>query len=147
MSIWLNQAVKGVRDRHGETVPHAHLIVLFHRICKLLHYHIKPVFVFDGATPLLKKQTLVSSRMDGWVWSLGVVCFNHMNTDPFQCNLKTYHYYYNRETWQALNIWLKIYWRIFNLTILNAVKTSPKCPTILYASLFTCTCTSYLVEC
>lgn len=64
VSIWLNQAVKGVRDRHGEPVPYAHLIVLFNRICKLLHYHIKPVFVFDGATPLLKQQTLVSAAID-----------------------------------------------------------------------------------
>lgn len=59
VSIWLNQAVKGMRDRHGNTIPHAHLVVLFNRICKLLYYHIKPVFVFDGATPSLKKQTLV----------------------------------------------------------------------------------------
>ena len=62
VSIWLNQAVKGFRDGHGEPVPYAHLIVLFNRICKLLHYHIKPVFVFDGATPQLKQQTLVSAR-------------------------------------------------------------------------------------
>ena len=60
VSIWLNQAVKGLRDRGGEPVPNAHLIVLFNRICKLLYYHIRPVFVFDGATPQLKQQTLVS---------------------------------------------------------------------------------------
>ena len=59
MSIWLNQAVKGARDAHGNPLPHAHLLVLFNRICKLLYYHIKPVFVFDGATPTLKKKTLV----------------------------------------------------------------------------------------
>ena len=63
VSIWLNQAVKGVRDRRGDPVPYAHLIVLFNRICKLLHYHIKPVFLFDGATPQLKQQTLVSECM------------------------------------------------------------------------------------
>lgn len=59
VSIWLNQAVKGMRDRHGEPIPYAHLVVLFNRICKLLYYRIKPIFVFDGATPLLKQQTLV----------------------------------------------------------------------------------------
>lgn len=59
VSIWLNQAVKGARDAHGNPLPHAHLLVLFNRICKLLYYHIKPVFVFDGATPTLKKMTLV----------------------------------------------------------------------------------------
>lgn len=60
VSIWLNQAVKGMRSREGEVLPQAHLIVLFHRICKLLFYRIKPIFVFDGAVPVLKQQTLVS---------------------------------------------------------------------------------------
>lgn len=60
ISIWLNQAVKGVRDRSGNSVQNAHLLTLFHRICKLLFFRIKPVFVFDGEAPLLKRQTLVS---------------------------------------------------------------------------------------
>ncbi|XP_062303562.1 DNA excision repair protein ERCC-5 homolog [Osmerus eperlanus] len=58
ISIWLNQAVKGVRDREGNSVQNAHLLTLFHRLCKLLYFRIKPVFVFDGDAPLLKKQTL-----------------------------------------------------------------------------------------
>ena len=62
VSIWLHQAVKGVRDKGGGAISHAHLLVLFNRICKLLHYRIKPVFVFDGATPALKQRTLVSDR-------------------------------------------------------------------------------------
>ncbi|XP_076586385.1 DNA excision repair protein ERCC-5 homolog [Chaetodon auriga] len=62
ISIWLNQAVKGVRDREGNSVQNAHLLTLFHRICKLLFFRIRPVFVFDGDTPLLKKQTLVLRR-------------------------------------------------------------------------------------
>ncbi|KAK7913279.1 hypothetical protein WMY93_013490 [Mugilogobius chulae] len=62
ISIWLNQAVKGVRDRHGNSVQNAHLLTLFHRICKLLFFRIKPVFVFDGDAPLLKKQTLALRR-------------------------------------------------------------------------------------
>lgn len=61
VSIWLNQAVKGVRDREGNSVQNAHLLTLFHRICKLLFFRIRPVFVFDGEAPLLKKQTLVCS--------------------------------------------------------------------------------------
>ncbi|XP_055088541.1 DNA excision repair protein ERCC-5 [Periophthalmus magnuspinnatus] len=62
ISIWLNQAVKGVRDRHGNSVQNAHLLTLFHRICKLLFFRIRPVFVFDGDAPLLKKQTLALRR-------------------------------------------------------------------------------------
>ncbi|XP_029460384.1 DNA repair protein complementing XP-G cells isoform X2 [Rhinatrema bivittatum] len=62
ISIWLNQAVKGVRDRQGNAVQNAHLLALFHRLCKLLFFRIKPVFVFDGDAPLLKKQTLAKRR-------------------------------------------------------------------------------------
>ncbi|XP_078736195.1 DNA excision repair protein ERCC-5 [Lampetra fluviatilis] len=58
VSIWMNQAVRGVRDRHGNPIKAAHLVTLFHRVCKLLFYGIKPVFVFDGAAPLLKRRTL-----------------------------------------------------------------------------------------
>ncbi|XP_068435766.1 DNA excision repair protein ERCC-5 isoform X2 [Clinocottus analis] len=62
ISIWLNQAVKGVRDRDGNSVQNAHLLTLFHRVCKLLFFRIKPIFVFDGDAPLLKKQTLAVRR-------------------------------------------------------------------------------------
>ncbi|XP_042312632.1 LOW QUALITY PROTEIN: DNA excision repair protein ERCC-5-like [Sceloporus undulatus] len=62
ISIWLNQAVKGARDRHGNSIPNAHLLTLFHRLCKLLFFRIRPVFVFDGEAPLLKMQTLARRR-------------------------------------------------------------------------------------
>ncbi|KAL4636266.1 DNA repair protein complementing XP-G cells isoform X2 [Arapaima gigas] len=62
ISIWLNQAVKGVRDRDGNSVQNAHLLTLFNRLCKLLFFRIRPVFVFDGEAPLLKKQTLANRR-------------------------------------------------------------------------------------
>ncbi|XP_015706948.1 DNA repair protein complementing XP-G cells isoform X1 [Coturnix japonica] len=62
ISIWLNQAVKGVRDRHGNTIQNAHLLTLFNRLCKLLFFRIRPVFVFDGEAPLLKRQTLAKRR-------------------------------------------------------------------------------------
>ena len=32
------------------------------RICKLLFFGIKPVFVFDGVTPQIKRQTLILRR-------------------------------------------------------------------------------------
>ncbi|KAG8586464.1 hypothetical protein GDO81_005386 [Engystomops pustulosus] len=62
ISIWLNQAIKGARDRHGNAVQNAHLLTLFHRLCKLLFFRIRPIFVFDGEAPLLKKQTLAKRR-------------------------------------------------------------------------------------
>lgn len=63
VSIWLHQAVRGFRGPGGDTVANAHLLTLFHRICKLLFYRIRPVFVFDGGVPHLKKQTLASRRL------------------------------------------------------------------------------------
>lgn len=56
-SILLNQAVKGMKDQ-----PNAHLHVLFLRLCKLLMYKIKPIFVFDGAVPILKRQTIAARQ-------------------------------------------------------------------------------------
>ncbi|CAF3428673.1 unnamed protein product [Rotaria socialis] len=53
ISIWLHQAAKGMRDRQNP-----HIILLLHRICKLLHFKIKPIFIFDGGVPELKRRTL-----------------------------------------------------------------------------------------
>ncbi|PIK57731.1 putative DNA repair protein [Apostichopus japonicus] len=61
VSIWLNQAMYGMQG-YQATRANAHLVVLFNRICKLLHYKIKPIFVFDGVAPELKKHTLNARR-------------------------------------------------------------------------------------
>lgn len=45
ISIWLHQVVKGYQDNKGGTLPNAHLLGLFNRVCKLLYFRIKPVFV------------------------------------------------------------------------------------------------------
>ncbi|XP_039969610.1 DNA excision repair protein ERCC-5 isoform X2 [Bactrocera neohumeralis] len=58
ISIWLHQVVKGFQDNKGSLLPHAHLLGLFHRLCKLLYYRIRPVFVFDGLVPQLKRDTI-----------------------------------------------------------------------------------------
>lgn len=65
VSIWLNQSLAGFRDATGGggVVSQAHLLGLFHRVCKLLFYRIKPVFVFDGKPPQLKKDMLAKRRM------------------------------------------------------------------------------------
>ncbi|BFZ00205.1 hypothetical protein BsWGS_03244 [Bradybaena similaris] len=62
ISIWLHQTMKGMRDKDGNPLPNAHLQGLFFRICKLLFYRIKPIFVFDGDVPALKKQTMAARR-------------------------------------------------------------------------------------
>lgn len=54
------QIIKGVQESDHGATTNKHLIVMFHRICKLLFYGIKPVFVFDGGVPELKKLTIVS---------------------------------------------------------------------------------------
>ncbi|XP_020714214.1 DNA repair protein complementing XP-G cells homolog [Ceratitis capitata] len=58
ISIWLHQVVKGFQDNKGSVLPYAHLLGLFHRLCKLLYYRIRPVFVFDGCVPDLKRDTI-----------------------------------------------------------------------------------------
>lgn len=62
ISIWIHQVLQGYQDHHGNPKPNAHLIGLFNRICKLLYYKIKPVFVFDGGVPMLKKTTIAARR-------------------------------------------------------------------------------------
>ncbi|XP_013168210.1 PREDICTED: DNA repair protein complementing XP-G cells [Papilio xuthus] len=63
ISIWLHQMVKGYQDAKGAPVANAHLMGLFQRLCKLLYFRIKPVFVFDGGYPDLKKET-IAKRQD-----------------------------------------------------------------------------------
>ena len=57
-SIWLIQFIKAMRDDKGEMVKNAPLLGLFRRMCKLLYLHVRPVLVFDGATPVLKRRTV-----------------------------------------------------------------------------------------
>ncbi|RWR77112.1 XPG/Rad2 endonuclease [Cinnamomum micranthum f. kanehirae] len=61
-SIWMIQFMKAMRDEKGEMVRNAHLLGFFRRICKLLFLRTKPVFVFDGGTPALKRRTVVARR-------------------------------------------------------------------------------------
>ena len=58
VSIWLNQIVRASRTASGELVPNAHIYIVVFRLCKLVYYGIKPVIVFDGEAPALKKRTL-----------------------------------------------------------------------------------------
>jgi len=61
-SIWIYQFLKAVRDKEGNALRNSHIVGFFRRICKLLYFGIKPVFVFDGGAPLLKRQTIASRQ-------------------------------------------------------------------------------------
>ena len=77
ISIWLHQFMLGMgmddddlfgtsRDANNASQPISRVVYLrslFKRICKLLYYDIKPVFVFDGSTPLVKHLTIQRRRM------------------------------------------------------------------------------------
>lgn len=51
-----------MRDERGDLIRNAHLVGFFRRICRLLFHRIKPVFVFDGATPAIKRMTVIARR-------------------------------------------------------------------------------------
>ncbi|BGP30595.1 DNA repair protein rad2 [Rhodotorula toruloides] len=62
-SMWIYQFQMATRDKKtGDTLHGAHIMGTFRRIMKLVFYGIKPVFVFDGAAPSLKKRTLEKRR-------------------------------------------------------------------------------------
>lgn len=64
VSIWLTQFIKAMRDAEGAQVRNAHLLGVFRRCVKLLFLSVKPVLVFDGATPAIKRRTVASRRAE-----------------------------------------------------------------------------------
>ncbi len=58
-SIWLYQFQATMRDKDGRVLVNAHVLGFLRRISKLLFYGIRPVFVFDGGAPSLKRNTIV----------------------------------------------------------------------------------------
>ena len=58
-SIWIHQFMRTMRDKEGNALRNGHLLGFFRRLCKLLFYNIKPIFVFDGGAPALKRSTIV----------------------------------------------------------------------------------------
>lgn len=49
-----------MKDKEGRTLVNAHVLGFLRRINKLLFHGIKPIFVFDGGAPALKRSTIVS---------------------------------------------------------------------------------------
>ncbi|KAF8349051.1 hypothetical protein F5887DRAFT_1059966 [Amanita rubescens] len=61
-SIWIYQFQATMRDKDGRVLINAHVLGFLRRITKLLFYGIKPVFVFDGGAPALKRNTLAERK-------------------------------------------------------------------------------------
>ncbi|KAJ3793004.1 hypothetical protein GGU11DRAFT_801353 [Lentinula aff. detonsa] len=61
-SIWIYQFQATMRSKDGRALVNAHVLGFLRRICKLLFYGMKPVFVFDGGAPALKRETLNDRR-------------------------------------------------------------------------------------
>lgn len=57
-----------MKDKEGRTLNNAHILGFLRRINKLLFHGIKPVFVFDGVSPALKRNTIVSSAQTSAKW-------------------------------------------------------------------------------
>lgn len=57
-NVWLYKFIRGFREKDNATSIDSHKLGLFNRISKLLFYKIKPIFVFDGPAPVLKRRTL-----------------------------------------------------------------------------------------
>ncbi|CAO3594843.1 unnamed protein product [Absidia cylindrospora] len=54
--------MRTMRSEDGSVLRNGHTLGFFRRICKLLFYNIKPVFVFDGGAPTLKRATIRERR-------------------------------------------------------------------------------------
>ncbi|KAI8869173.1 PIN domain-like protein, partial [Ramicandelaber brevisporus] len=61
-SIWLHQFIRAIHGPDGQPAKGAHVVGFFRRLCKLMHYRIKPVLVFDGGAPELKRRTLADRK-------------------------------------------------------------------------------------
>lgn len=77
VSIWVTQFIKAMRDEDGRMTKNAHLIGTLRRILKLLFHRIRPLFVFDGATPALKLRTVKARRKsqeNNVLYASGLLC-------------------------------------------------------------------------
>ncbi|KAI5983350.1 hypothetical protein EDD15DRAFT_2533782 [Pisolithus albus] len=61
-SIWIYQFQATMRDKDGRALVNAHVLGFLRRICKLLFHGIRPVFVFDGGAPALKRNTITERK-------------------------------------------------------------------------------------
>ena len=62
-SVWMTQFLKAMRDPDtGQAMSNAPLIGFVRRLCRLRYHNIRPVLVFDGVTPEVKRRELEKRR-------------------------------------------------------------------------------------
>lgn len=59
VSIWMLHILHGHMSMEATDFSNIHLAIILKRIVKLFAFKIRPVFVFDGKPPELKRQTLI----------------------------------------------------------------------------------------
>ena len=62
ISIWMLRIMTGYINMGEKDFKLSFLIGIFKRIIKLICYGVKPVFVFDGKPPDLKRETVKNRR-------------------------------------------------------------------------------------
>ncbi|CAD2096834.1 DNA excision repair protein ERCC-5 [Plasmodium vinckei petteri] len=60
--LWLDFSEQN-SDLKLNNLKKGHLYFFFLRICKLLYYNIRPIFIFDGTPPELKKRTIFQRNL------------------------------------------------------------------------------------
>ena len=61
-SIWIQQAIRGVRAGHINGTEGAHSLIFFKRVIRLMEHGAKLIFVFDGKAPAVKQRVLEARR-------------------------------------------------------------------------------------
>ncbi|CRG98809.1 DNA repair protein RAD2, putative [Plasmodium relictum] len=61
--LWLDFSQNINNEIRTDNLKKAHLYFFFLRICKLLYYNIRPIFIFDGNPPDLKKKTIFQRNL------------------------------------------------------------------------------------
>ncbi|EUD66852.1 DNA excision repair protein ERCC-5 [Plasmodium inui San Antonio 1] len=56
--LWMDFSENMSSDIRPDNLKKVHLYFFFLRICKLLYYNIRPIFIFDGTPPELKRKTI-----------------------------------------------------------------------------------------
>ncbi|EDL43259.1 DNA repair endonuclease, putative [Plasmodium vivax] len=56
--LWMDFSEQMNTDMRTDNLKKVHLYFFFLRICKLLYYNIRPIFIFDGTPPELKRKTI-----------------------------------------------------------------------------------------